>query len=64
MAASRTYWFHDILGEGGSPRSVTCSASQSTTVPGLAVENATWEDDEDHPAGPPRSSRVSNGRGR
>ena len=51
MAASRTYWFHDILGEG-DPALRDLFRVQSTTVPDLAVEDATWEDDENHPRGP------------
>ena len=51
MAATRTYWFHDVLGEG-DPALRDLFRVQSTTVPGLAVEDATWEDDEDHPRGP------------
>ena len=51
MAASRTYWFRDILGEGDAALRDLFRV-QSTTVPGLAVEDATWEDDEDHPHRP------------
>lgn len=51
MAATRTYWFHDVLGEG-EPALRDLFRVTSTTVPGLAVADATWEDDEDHPRGP------------
>jgi len=51
MAASRTYCFHDILGEGDAALRDLFRV-QSTTVPDLAVEDAAWEDDEDHPRGP------------
>jgi uncharacterized damage-inducible protein DinB len=50
IAASRTYWFHR-LGEGDAALRDLFRV-RSTTVPGLAVEDATWEDDEDHPRGP------------
>jgi uncharacterized damage-inducible protein DinB len=50
MAGSRTYWFHDILGEGdASTRDMFRVAG--TTVPDLPLEDAGWEDDEDHPRG-------------
>lgn len=50
MAGSRAFWFHDILGEGD--RAVRdLFRVESTTVPDLSLEDAGWEDDEDHPRG-------------
>jgi uncharacterized damage-inducible protein DinB len=48
MAGSTVYWFHDVLGEGDR---ATCDRFRvdHTTVPGLAAEDAQWEDDEIHP---------------
>jgi len=51
MAGARAYWFHDVLGEG-DPELRDLFRVTSTTVPGLAIEDAGWEDDEDHPRGP------------
>lgn len=48
MAGSRAYWFHDVLGEG-DPAIRDMFRVMSTTVPGLSLENAGWEDDETHP---------------
>jgi uncharacterized damage-inducible protein DinB len=48
MAGSRTYWFHDVLGEG-DPAVRDMFRVASTTVPDLPLENAGWEDDETHP---------------
>jgi uncharacterized damage-inducible protein DinB len=48
MAGGRTYWLHDILGEGD--RTVRDMLRVDTpTVPGVPIEDAGWEDDEDHP---------------
>jgi len=48
MAGGRAYWFHDVLGEG--PDEVRdMFRVMSTTVPGLPLTDAGWEDDEDHP---------------
>lgn len=48
VAGSRAYWFHDILGEG--ERSVRdLFRVDRTTVPDLSLQDAGWEDDEDHP---------------
>ena len=48
VAGSRAYWFHDVLGEGDrSTRDLF--RVDSTTVPDLPLEDAGWEDDEDHP---------------
>jgi len=51
MAGSRAYWFHDVLGEG-DPAVRDMFRVTSATVPDLPIENAGWEDDEDHPRGP------------
>jgi uncharacterized damage-inducible protein DinB len=48
MAGSRAYWFHDILGEG-DPAVRDMFRVASTTVPGLPLDDAGWEDDETHP---------------
>jgi uncharacterized damage-inducible protein DinB len=48
MAGSRAYWFHDVLGEG-DPAVRAMFEVASTTVPDLSLEDAGWEDDEDHP---------------
>jgi uncharacterized damage-inducible protein DinB len=48
MAGGRAHWFHDVLGEGqAGVRDIFRVAS--STVPGLPLEDAGWEDDEDHP---------------
>jgi uncharacterized damage-inducible protein DinB len=48
VAGSRAYWLHDVLGEGdASTRDLF--RVESTTVPGLSLDDAGWEDDEDHP---------------
>ncbi|HXY73051.1 MAG TPA: DinB family protein [Actinomycetota bacterium] len=47
-AGARVYWFHDVLGEG-DPAIRDMFRVTSTTVPGLPVEDAGWEDDENHP---------------
>jgi len=48
VAGTRAYWFHDILGEG-DPAIRDLFRVDRTTVPDLPLENAGWEDDEDHP---------------
>lgn len=48
LAGSRVFWFHDILGEGDSAVREMFRVA-STTVPDLPLEDAGWEDDEDHP---------------
>ena len=48
VAGARAYWFHDVLGEG-DPSTRDLFRVDSTTVPDLALEDAGWEDDEDHP---------------
>jgi uncharacterized damage-inducible protein DinB len=48
VAGSRAYWFHDVLGEG-DPATRDLFRVASTTVPDLPLEDAGWEDDEDHP---------------
>jgi uncharacterized damage-inducible protein DinB len=50
MVGGRAHWFHEILGEGDADvRDMFRVAS--TTVPGLPLEDAGWEDDEGHPRG-------------
>src|SRR4029450_6300504 len=41
-------WFHDVVGEGDGA-SGHMFAVESTTVADLPLEDAGWEDDEDHP---------------
>jgi uncharacterized damage-inducible protein DinB len=48
VAGSRAYWFHDVLGEG-DPATRDLFRVDRTTVPGLSLADAGWEDDEDHP---------------
>jgi uncharacterized damage-inducible protein DinB len=48
MAGSRAYWFHEVLGEGDEDVG-HMFAVESTTVPDLPLEDAGWEDDENHP---------------
>ena len=48
IAGARTYWFYDWMGEG-DPAVRDLFRVTSTTVPDLPVEDAGWEDDEDHP---------------
>jgi uncharacterized damage-inducible protein DinB len=48
MAGSRAYWFHDKLGEG-DPAIRDMFRVTSTTIPGVRLEDAGWEDDENHP---------------
>jgi uncharacterized damage-inducible protein DinB len=48
VAGSRAYWFHDALGEG-DPATRDLFRVERTTLPGLSLEDAGWEDDEDHP---------------
>jgi len=48
MAGSRAYWFHDALGEG-DPDIRDMFRVERTTVLGLRLEMAGWEDDESHP---------------
>jgi uncharacterized damage-inducible protein DinB len=50
VAGARAYWFHDVLGEG-DPATRDRFRVAGTTVPGLPLEDAGWEDDEDHPRG-------------
>ena len=50
MAGARAFWLHDLLGEGDQAiRDMFRVAS--TTVPDLPLEDAGWEDNEDHPRG-------------
>lgn len=48
VAGARAYWFHDMLGEG-DPSTRNLFRVDNTTVPGLPLVDAGWEDDEDHP---------------
>ena len=48
VAGSRSYWMQDVLGEG-DPALRDRFRVESTTVPELPLEDAAWEDDEDHP---------------
>jgi uncharacterized damage-inducible protein DinB len=48
MAGSRAYWWHDVLDEGDEAVG-HMFAVESTTVPDLPLEDAGWEDDENHP---------------
>ncbi len=48
MCGGRAYWFHWVLGEGSAAISDMFRVS-STTVPGLPLSDAGWEDDETHP---------------
>ena len=47
MAGGRAHWFHDVLGEG-QPSLRDMFRVTNTTVPGLPLSDAGWEDDEDH----------------
>ena len=48
VAGARAYWFHDRMGEG-DPALRDRFRMDHTTVPDLPIEDAGWEDDEDHP---------------
>jgi uncharacterized damage-inducible protein DinB len=48
MAGARAHWFHSVLGEGDSALRDMFRVA-GTTVPGLPLEDAGWEDDENHP---------------
>lgn len=48
IAGSRAYWFHDVLREG-DPAVRDMFRVTSTTVPGIHLDDAGWEDDENHP---------------
>jgi uncharacterized damage-inducible protein DinB len=48
VAGARSYWFHDVLGEGDDAVRDRFRV-EHTTVEGLPIEDAGWEDDEDHP---------------
>ena len=48
MAGSRAYWFNDVLGEGDAAV-WDMFRVESPTVPDLPLEDAGWEDDENHP---------------
>src|SRR5262249_5728982 len=42
------YWFHDVLGEGDQALRDRFRVT-TTTVPGISLDDALWEDDETHP---------------
>ena len=48
VAGSRAYWFQDVLGEGDAATRALFRVDR-TTVPGLSLEDAGWEDVEDQP---------------
>lgn len=48
VAGARAYWMHDVLGEGDDATRDMFRVAR-TTVPGLPLEDAGWEDDDDHP---------------
>ena len=48
VAGSRSYWFHEILGEG-DPATRDLFRVDRTTVPGLSLDDAGWEDVDDLP---------------
>ena len=48
IAGGRAYWFHDVLGEGTADLRDMFRVA-STTVPGLSLTDAGWEDDENNP---------------
>ena len=48
MCGGRAYWLHDVLGEGSDDVRDMFRVPH-TTVPGLSLSDAGWEDDEDHP---------------
>ncbi len=48
VAGARSYWWQDNLGEGDQSLRDRFRV-ESTTVPGLPLEDAAWEDDETHP---------------
>jgi uncharacterized damage-inducible protein DinB len=48
IVGGRAYWFHDILGEGPDATRDMFRMTV-TTVPGLPLSDAGWEDDDNHP---------------
>jgi uncharacterized damage-inducible protein DinB len=48
IAGTRAFWFHDILDEG-DPSIRALFRVDRTTVPGVSLDDAGWEDDADHP---------------
>ena len=48
VAGSRAYWFYDILGEGDTTVREMFGVERPT-VPGVAIDDGLWEDDEAHP---------------
>jgi uncharacterized damage-inducible protein DinB len=50
IAGTRAYWFHDVLGQGDRAVRDMFRVERST-VPGVSLEDAGWEDDESRPRG-------------
>jgi uncharacterized damage-inducible protein DinB len=48
VAGSRAFWFHEVLGEGEAATRDLFRVER-TTVAGLSLDDAGWEDDEDRP---------------
>jgi len=48
LAGTRAYWFIEVLG-AGDPALRDHFRVATPTVPGVPLEDAGWEDDEDHP---------------
>ena len=48
IAGTRVYWFHDVLGQG-DPAVREMFRVERSTVPGVSIEDAGWEDDESRP---------------
>jgi uncharacterized damage-inducible protein DinB len=48
IAGTRVYWFHDVLGEG-DPAVRDMFRVERSTVAGVSLEDAGWEDDESRP---------------
>ncbi|HET9083029.1 MAG TPA: DinB family protein [Candidatus Limnocylindrales bacterium] len=48
IAGTRAYWFHDVLGQG-DPAVRDMFRVERSTVPGVSLEDAGWEDDESRP---------------
>jgi uncharacterized damage-inducible protein DinB len=48
IVGGRAYWFNDILGEGPAATRDMFRMT-TTTVPDLALSDAGWEDDDNHP---------------
>ncbi len=48
IAGTRAYWFHDVLGQGETAARDMFRVERST-VPGVSLDDAGWEDDESRP---------------